>query len=200
MGRAILGAEARRGRELFGLEEGKLVVLAYGGSLGARSLNLACVEAFGRGKLDFQLVHVSGRRDYQMLQGKLRQQAADLENYHLLDYTDDLPQATAAADLVVARSGASILELAAQGKPALLIPYPYATADHQRKNAEWMASAGAAEVILDSELDGAVLGERVKALLADRSRLEAMGRACDGIVARDGADRIAAEIITMAGR
>lgn len=200
MGRELLAADAGRGRELFGLAAGVPVVLAYGGSLGARSINLACVDAFGRGKLDFQLLHVSGKRDHQMLRDRLDQQGADRENYHLLDYTGDLPQAIAAADLVVARSGASILELAALGKPALLVPYPYATADHQRKNAEWMAAAGAAQVIDDGELDGTVLKAAVTGLLADRPKLEAMAAASRGIGSADGADAVADEIYRMAGR
>ena len=92
-----------------------------------------------------------------MIRKLLDERGADPENYHLLDYTVDLPLATAAADLVVGRSGASVLEVAALGKPALLVPYPYATGDHQLKNAEWMAAAGAAEIILDSDLNAAVL-------------------------------------------
>jgi len=199
MGKAVLEADAGRGRELFGLREGTPVVLIYGGSLGARSLNLASVEAFGSGSLDFQLVHVSGRRDHGMLEKMLGDRPADLENYHLLDYTNDLPQATAAADLVVARAGASILELAAQGKPALLVPYPYATADHQLKNAEWMAAAGAAEVITDDGLDGAALGGRVRELLGDRERLASMAAASRRISSGDGAERVAAEVLSMAG-
>lgn len=200
LGRELLAADAARGRELFGLAAGTPTVLVYGGSLGARSINLACVEAFGRGKLEqLQLVHVSGRRDYEMLRDRLRDQGADRDNYHLLDYTNDLPQATAAADLVVARSGASILELAALGKPAILVPYPYATADHQRKNAEWMVAAGAAEMILDADLDSEALRERVAALLDDRPRLAAMAQASSAIGARDGAQQVATEIYRMAG-
>lgn len=200
MGRELLAADAGRGRELFGLAAGVPVVLAYGGSLGARSINLACADAFGRGALDFQLLHVSGKRDHQMLRDRLDQRGADRENYHLLDYTGDLPQAIAAADLVVARSGASILELAALGKPALLVPYPYATAHHQRKNAEWMAAVGAAQMIDDGELNGAVLKAAVTGLLADRRKLEAMAAASRGIGSADGADAVADEIYIMAGR
>jgi UDP-N-acetylglucosamine--N-acetylmuramyl-(pentapeptide) pyrophosphoryl-undecaprenol N-acetylglucosamine transferase len=200
MSRALLDADATRGRELFSLNADTEIVLVYGGSLGARSINLACVEAFGHPMLDFQLVHVSGRRDYQMLKNTLQKKGYDHKNYHLLDYTNDLPQATAAADLVVARSGASILELAALGKPALLVPYPYATADHQRKNAEWMASAGAAEMILDDELTSTVLEEKIRGLLTDRQRLERMGAASSELGSRDGAGRVAAEIFKMAGR
>jgi UDP-N-acetylglucosamine--N-acetylmuramyl-(pentapeptide) pyrophosphoryl-undecaprenol N-acetylglucosamine transferase len=199
MGRGILDADAATGRQSFSLTEDAPVVLVYGGSLGARSINLACAEAFGHGRLDFQLVHISGRRDYQMMQDTLQKQGYDHENYHLLDYTGKLPHATAAADLVVARSGASILELAALGKPALLVPYPYATADHQRKNAEWMVAAGAAEMIIDSELTSAVIKEKISSLLADQGHLEQMAAASRELGSSDGAARVAEEIGRMAG-
>lgn len=200
LGRRLLAAAPAAGRERFGLREDLPVVLITGGSLGARSLNIAATEAFGRGPLSLQVVHVSGRRDYGMVRDRLKQQDADRENYHLLDYTDDLPLATAAADLVVARSGASVQETAALGKPALLVPYPYATADHQRRNAEWMAGAGAAEIIDDAELSGELLRDRVARLLADRGRLEEMARCSAGLGRRDGAGRIAAEVFRLAGR
>jgi len=198
MSRTLLGATAAAGRRIFGLAADRPVVLVTGGSLGARSVNQAVAEAFGRGPLPFQLVHVSGKRDYGWMERKLEEQGYDPENYHLLDYTNDLPQAVAAADLVVSRAGASVLEIAALGKPALLVPYPHATADHQRKNAEWMAAAGAAVIIDDSMLDAGLLGTEVGALLEDRERLDAMAAASAALGARDGAGRTAEEILNIA--
>ncbi len=200
MGQQLLGATAERGRELFGLREDLKTVLVTGGSLGARSLNMACVEAFSRGGMPFQVLHVSGRRDYEMVRRRLKQEDGDHGNYHLLDYTNDLPQAVAAADLVVSRSGASVLEIAALGKPSILVPYPHATGDHQRKNAEWMAAAGAAELIDDSRLDARLLADRVSELLADDERLRRMAESSGGLARRDGAARIAGEIYAIAGR
>ena len=205
MSRELLGATREEGWSRFGLQpaerpEDKPVLLVTGGSLGARSINEACVEAFGSGPLPFQLVHVSGKRDYEMVKKQLRERGADPSNYHLLDYTVDLPLAMAAADLVVSRSGASILELMALGKPALLVPYPYATADHQRKNAEWMARLGAAEVIPDDRLTGELLKEKVVGLFSDRERLAAMAAASARVGSCDGAERIADEIYRIAGR
>ena len=98
-----------------------------------------------------------------------------------------------ASDLVVARSGGSIFELAAHGRPALLVPYPHAAADHQTANARWMVDAGAAVVVPDAELSGARLRSEVDRLLGDPARLAAMaarpaarGR---GARARRGAQR-----------
>lgn len=199
MGRKLLEADREQGRRLFGLKQDLPLVLVTGGSLGARSINLACVEAFGRGPLPFQVLHVCGRRDYGMVKERLRLQDADRENYHLLDYTGDLPLAMAAADLVVGRSGASVLEVAALGKPALLVPYPYATAGHQLRNAEWMAAGGAADIIDDSELTAGVLAEKVRDLLGDCERLAEMGRLSSRLGQRGGAQKIAEEIFKIAG-
>ena len=196
----LLEATAGEGRRLFNLTDDRPVVLVSGGSLGARSVNLACARAFGRGPLELQLVHISGKRDYEMVQRILQEQGADPENYHLLDYTNDLPQVMAAADLVVGRAGASVMEVAALGKPALLVPYPQATADHQLRNAQWMAAAGAAEVILDHQLTGELLRDRVTALLASPERLQEMAAASVRIGRRDGAGRIAVEVIGLAGK
>lgn len=198
LGSLLLGADPESGRRRFGLRQGTPVVLVTGGSLGARSINDACMAAFGDGPLPFQLVHVSGKRDYQYLQEKLTQSGSDQQNYHLLDYTDELPLITAAADLVVGRSGASVLEVAALGKPAVLIPYPYATADHQLSNARWMEAAGAAEVITDQELTPARLREAITGLLEDPERRESMAGAAAGLTRADGAQVIADEVIRMA--
>ncbi len=190
----LLAADPEEGRRRFGLGGDLPVVLVSGGSLGARSINMACAAAFGRGMLKLQVVHVCGKRDFEAISSVLQEQGADPENYHLLDYTNDFPLAMAAADLVVGRSGASVLEVAALGKPALLVPYPHATGSHQLHNAEWMARAGAAEVISDAELSGEVLGKRVMSLLDDPGCLEQMAAASAALGRRDGADRIAAEV------
>ena len=85
---------------------------------------------------------------------------------------------------MVARSGGSVFEIAAHGLPAVLVPYPHASADHQSENARWMSDAGAAVVIADAELSGARLGGEVAALLADRERLAAMSAASAGLARR----------------
>ncbi len=197
LSRRLLAAAPEEGRKRFNLSGDLPVVLVSGGSLGARSINMACAAAFGHGGLRLQLVHVTGRRDFESARRVLQEQGADLENYHLLDYTNDFPQAMAAADLVVGRAGASVLEVAALGKPALLVPYPHATGGHQLQNAEWMAAAGAAEVIRDEELSGEVLRARVMSLLDDPGRLRRMAVASAGLGSRDGAVRIADEVLRL---
>ena len=100
--------------------------------------------------------------------------------YTLLEYEPDMGDGIAASDLAFARSGASVFELAALGRAAVLVPYPYATADHQTANAEWMAEAGAAVVVPDDELDADRLLAEVSSILGDANRLEAMSEASQG--------------------
>ena len=114
----------------------------------------------------------------------------------LLEYEPSLGDALAASDLVLARSGGSVFELAAAGRPAILVPYPYATADHQRTNAKWMADAGAAVAFDDAELTPELLAREADGLLADAERLERMAAASRGLARPDAAERIAAEVLT----
>jgi UDP-N-acetylglucosamine--N-acetylmuramyl-(pentapeptide) pyrophosphoryl-undecaprenol N-acetylglucosamine transferase len=146
---AQLSATAAEGRQAFTLEDDLPVVLAFGGSQGAQSINRACLDAFAGRDLGLQLVHVCGPRNYAAVRAVAASRGERFERYHLVPYTDRLAAAMAAADLVVARSGGSVAELAALGKPAVLVPYPYATADHQRKNARWMVDGGAALLVDD---------------------------------------------------
>ena len=178
-------AEARR---RFGLPADGPVVLVFGGSQGARALNEATLEAFaaeGPGVL-----HLCGERDYATIAPR-----AAREGYRLLPFTDDFGAALSAADLVVARSGGSVWEVAAAGKPALLVPYPHATADHQTKNARHFERGGGALVAAEAELD---LRRRVEELLADPARLATMGEAMLALARPDAADAVAEELIALA--
>ena len=119
--------------------------------------------------------------------------------YDLQGYISDFMEAVVACDLAVARSGGSIWELAAAGRPSVLIPYPHATADHQTVNARYLADAGAAVLIPDDELTSERLRAEVEALLGDKARLEAMGRAALGLARPHAAAVIASEVLTAAG-
>src|SRR6202167_418836 len=173
-GRPIPPPQTDRGaaRARLGIEDGETCVLVFGGSLGARSINLAAVEAFAGAT--FHVLHVCGRRDYPELSGRPRPVGYDLREYlDLADFADAL----AAADLVVARAGGSLFEIAAHGRPAILVPYPHAAADQQSANARWMVQAGAAVAIPDGELSAARLARETATLLADPQRLDAMAAA-----------------------
>jgi UDP-N-acetylglucosamine--N-acetylmuramyl-(pentapeptide) pyrophosphoryl-undecaprenol N-acetylglucosamine transferase len=181
-------------RERLGLAAGRDCVLVFGGSLGARSINMAAVGAFAGGAA-FDVLHVAGRRDYTELSERALPEGYDLREYLELERFGD---ALAAADLVVARAGGSVFEIAASGTPAILVPYPHASADHQTANARWMADAGAAVVISDRELDASRLAKEVTELLADKERLAAMARASKGLARPDAARDIAEELLKAA--
>jgi UDP-N-acetylglucosamine--N-acetylmuramyl-(pentapeptide) pyrophosphoryl-undecaprenol N-acetylglucosamine transferase len=179
--------EARRRFDLPG--EGP-VVLVFGGSQGARRLNEAAVEAFGADGP--AVLHLAGERDYPELALGVKR-----PDYRLLPFTDEFGAALAAADLVVARAGGSVWEVAAAGRPALLVPYPHATADHQAKNARYFERGGGAVVVPEGELE---LRRQVETLLADPSRLMEMGEAMRRLARPDAADVIAEELIALARR
>jgi len=141
--------EPAAARVALGLDPGLTTVVVFGGSQGARSLNDAFVEVAATLAPERQLLLVTGARDYEAVAQRVR----GLPRVLALRYLADPRAAYAAADLVVARAGASTLaELAATGTPSLLVPYPHATADHQARNAEVFARAGAARVLADASL------------------------------------------------
>jgi len=188
-------ADRRAARRRFGIEPHERCLLVFGGSLGARSLNHASVEAFGeRGPC--AVLHIAGRRDFGALRARLEALGAPA-HYHLCEYVEPFADALAVADLAAARAGGSVFELAAAGVPAILVPYPHASADHQSSNARWMAEAGAALIVRDSELSAARLAGEVEALLAAPQRLQAMAAAALRVARPDAAERIAAETLEL---
>jgi UDP-N-acetylglucosamine--N-acetylmuramyl-(pentapeptide) pyrophosphoryl-undecaprenol N-acetylglucosamine transferase len=197
--RAVLGADREAARKRFGIDPESKALLIIGGSLGARTINFASVEAFAeRGGRAFDVIHVSGKRDYAALRARL-DAAEHSDGYTLIEYEPDLGDTLAACDLVLGRSGGSIFELTAVGRPGLLIPYPFATADHQAANADWMADAGAAEVLADKDLSADVIAETVARILGDRVTLEAMSKASTALARPGAAGEIAAEVLAAAG-
>jgi UDP-N-acetylglucosamine--N-acetylmuramyl-(pentapeptide) pyrophosphoryl-undecaprenol N-acetylglucosamine transferase len=201
--RAVLEANPTVARRRFGIPGPADCVTVVGGSLGALSINLAAFDAYNRIDLPHDhvgqpwILHVAGRRDYPALRRRWDEEGRP-ERYTLIQYEPDLGEVLAAADLVVARAGGSVMEIAAAGRPAILIPYPHATADHQTTNARWMADGGAAVVIPDAELTADRLSDEITALLADEDRLRAMGIAARRLAKPDAAQRIAREILEAA--
>jgi len=188
-----LGGDRRVARERLGIAPDESCVLVFGGSLGARSINLAASEAFAGAP--FRVLHVSGRRDYAELSQREPSAGYDLIEYlALADFADAL----AAADLVVARAGGSVFEIAAHGLPAILVPYPHASGDHQSENARWMSEGGAAVTIPDAELTAARLLAETVALLKDTARLAAMASASRGLARPEAASEVARELLEAA--
>ena len=197
--RAVLEGDRDRARLRFGIAGERKCLLVVGGSLGARSINRAAVEAFAASsERDFDVIQISGLRDHAEVSALL-EAAGDTTGYTLLDYEPDLGDCLAAADLVLGRSGGSVFELAATGKPAILVPYPYATADHQTANAEWMESAGAAVIVPDDEIEPGLLRDLVRDLLGDGERLARMAGASSSLARPDAADRVADIVVDASG-
>jgi UDP-N-acetylglucosamine--N-acetylmuramyl-(pentapeptide) pyrophosphoryl-undecaprenol N-acetylglucosamine transferase len=178
-------------RRLFGLPEDGPVLVVFGALAGARSLNELAVEAFGAAGPP--VLHLSGERDYPSLVGRVGR-----PDYKLLPFTDHFGAALSAADLVVSRAGGSVWEIAAAGKPAVLVPYPFATADHQTKNAEYFQAAGGAVCVQEIDLED--VPELVRALLHDARRLRQMGEAMRAAARPGAANEIAEELIELASR
>jgi UDP-N-acetylglucosamine--N-acetylmuramyl-(pentapeptide) pyrophosphoryl-undecaprenol N-acetylglucosamine transferase len=166
------------------------VLVVFGGSIGALTLNELALEAWGAAGP--AVLHVTGERDYERL--RLRVERSD---YRLVPFLEDFGAALGAADLIVARSGGSVWEIAAAGKPAVLVPYPEATGDHQRANALYFERAGGAVVVLDGDARANV-PPLVEHLLTAPARLEKMGAAMRAAAKPDAAERIADELIALA--
>jgi UDP-N-acetylglucosamine--N-acetylmuramyl-(pentapeptide) pyrophosphoryl-undecaprenol N-acetylglucosamine transferase len=199
----IFAADRDAARRRFGIPPAARCLFVVGGSQGARSVNFAALEAFAeRDGRDFRVLHLSGRRDHEELERRLAA-APHRDGYTLVGYDPaGLAEFLAAADLVLGRSGGSIFEVTAAGRPAILVPYPYATADHQAANAAWMQRAGAASVLADSELGDAAGAERLRAevgaILGDERRLREMTAASRALAMPDAARQIADQVLAAA--
>ncbi len=178
-------------RQMLGLEAEAVTIVVMGGSQGARSLNAAVAAMIEAGfPAHWQIALVSGKREYETLALRLGGRA----RVRVFAYLDDPRAAYAAADIVVVRSGASTLgELAATGTPAILVPYPHATDDHQMRNARAYAAGGAAIVLPDADLNAARLQHELQAAL-EPARLEPLRVAARAAAIDDPAAAIAARV------
>jgi UDP-N-acetylglucosamine--N-acetylmuramyl-(pentapeptide) pyrophosphoryl-undecaprenol N-acetylglucosamine transferase len=183
--RAVPRVEARA---LFGLPTEGRVLVVFGGSQGARSLNELTVESFGASGP--AVLHLSGERDYESLRPRVKR-----DDYVLRPFTDDFGAAIGAADLVLARAGGSVWEVAAAGRPAILVPFPFATGDHQAKNAAFFERAGGVIVMPETELGR--VPDLARSLLDDPDRLTEMSEAMTRVARPDAASEIAEELIAL---
>lgn len=178
----VLAAKRADGIKKLNLSPKKKTVLVFGGSRGAHSINQALIDIADliEQQSDLQVVHVTGANDFSWVSGQDKGiQEVKKGNIIFKPYLYDMPSMLAAADLVICRSGATTLaELTARGIPAILIPYPYATDNHQEYNARTLEKAGAALVLLDKDLQGDVLAESLFNLIRDDEKLKAMSVKC----------------------
>ncbi|MDX6398253.1 MAG: UDP-N-acetylglucosamine--N-acetylmuramyl-(pentapeptide) pyrophosphoryl-undecaprenol [Gaiellaceae bacterium] len=183
------GVSQAEGRSRFGLPADRPAIAFFGALAGARSLNDFAVESYGAtGPV---VLHISGERDYERLRAQVTR-----DDYVLVPSTAEFGAALAAADLAVSRAGGTVWELAAAGTPAVLVPYPFATADHQTLNARHFERGGGAVVVPESELDR--VPALVDELLADPARLASMREAMLAMARPRAAEEIAEELIGLA--
>jgi len=199
--KALLAADRGQARARLSLDGNRPVLLVLGGSTGAHSINEAVSAHLEELLALAQIVHVSGPADAEGLSA--RGQALDpvrRADYRIYAYMhEEMADALVAADLVVARAGASTLaEFPAVGLPAILVPYPYA-GQHQQANAEYLAVRGGAEVLADREL-AARLPQLVRELLSQGDRLRAMSEAMRAIAVPEAASRLAQCVFEIAGK
>jgi UDP-N-acetylglucosamine--N-acetylmuramyl-(pentapeptide) pyrophosphoryl-undecaprenol N-acetylglucosamine transferase len=176
-------------REIFELPQDRPVLLVAGALAGARSINELVVESFG--EVGPVILHITGERDFESVRRRVKR-----SDYRLIATTDRIGAAYSAADLVLSRSGSAVWEIAAAGKPAILVPYPFATADHQARNAEYFARAGGA--IMVRELDLEDVSDRVRSMLDDPDRLAEMSEAMLRVAKPNAAGEIAEGLIQLA--
>jgi UDP-N-acetylglucosamine--N-acetylmuramyl-(pentapeptide) pyrophosphoryl-undecaprenol N-acetylglucosamine transferase len=168
------------------------VVMVFGGSGGALRINLAAAEAFG-GTTPYTVVQISGRRDFSRL-------STNNPRHRILEYVDDIGSYLAAADVVVSRAGAgSLFDIAAAARAAILIPFPYATGDHQLHNARYFTEKGAAELMPDAEVDALSLRRRVEDLLYDDERRKQMAKNIRGLATPHAAGEVAERLLRARG-
>ncbi len=179
-------------------------VLIFGGSQGAHRLNVAATEAaaaLAQQIPGLRVIHQTGAADAPWVERCYREIGLTAR---VAAFIDDMGGAYGEADLVLCRAGATtVAEITALGKPAILVPYPFAADDHQRANAEVLVRHGAAEVILDRDLNGDRLAERVVALARDSDRRQAMAAAARSLAMPDAATRVLAvcrEVLAREGR
>ncbi len=194
--REILFADRAAARERLEIKESERLLVSFGGSMGSRRFNenirelmaLHCSE--GR----FRHIHAAGQFGIKWLPGELEERGITPERYPLIDlreYIFNMEDVMAAADLLICRAGAITLgELAAMGKPSILIPSPNVTDNHQYYNALAFAKVGAAELLEEKDCSGQVLYDRVNALLSDEEKLRSMSQAAQQFAILDSTQRI----------
>lgn len=173
------------------LDPARPVIVVTGGSQGARRLNELCAEAAASLPPETQVLHIAGAADFD----RVAEIAHGRPGYHVRGFCDQMGAAYAVADLVIARSGASSLtEIGVAGLPSILVPYPFAADDHQTRNAEVFAKAGAATLIQERELTAGKLAALATAMLQDSASHQRMAQAARGLAIPQAADHLCAAI------
>ena len=194
--RAYFETTRAEARHELGMPDEAFVLAVFGALAGARRINDACVAAYGAAGMEGGVVlHVTGVRDHELVAAAV---AAPAARYRVIASTNRFWTILAAADLAVSRAGGTVWELAAAGLPALLVPYPHATGDHQHANARHFAATGGAVIVEDAALDGAALQTLVADLRAEPERLAEMRAGMRACARPEAAATVARELLRLA--
>ena len=187
----ILRGDREAGQRLFSLDRDMFTVFVFGGSSGAQSINRTMVSALnylGESRTKVQFLHQTGEKDYESVREAYRK--AGFKGT-VAPFIYQMAEAYAVADLVIARAGATTLaEVTALGKPSLLIPYPYSAGRHQEFNAIKLREMGAASVVFDNEISGAVLARHIQEMHGNETARKEMQRASRGLGRPEACGRI----------
>ena len=175
-------------KKQFNIKNELPIVTIFGGSQGAESINKCLVEVINdKLNKNYQIIWAVGNKNYEEISKSIKSS----ENACIVPYIYNMEEVMNLADLVVARSGAmTITEVAKCGKPAIFIPYPYATENHQEYNARVLANAGAARIILDKELTKEKLNKTINEMINDKEKLEQMGEKAQKVSIKNVEDKI----------
>lgn len=182
-----------------GLKLNKPIVLVFGGSQGAQSINRSFIEIIVNKKnKNYQIMWAAGPEQYDKIREKLNEvniNIEKIENAKIVPYIYNMEEVMNIADLVVCRSGAmTITEVSVVGKPAIFIPFPFATENHQEYNARVLEKVGAAKIILDKDINSELLGNTINKIIKNKEKLEEMGKNAEKVAIKNVEDNIYKEI------
>jgi UDP-N-acetylglucosamine--N-acetylmuramyl-(pentapeptide) pyrophosphoryl-undecaprenol N-acetylglucosamine transferase len=200
--RSVIDAQRDEGRAALGISDDETLLLVFGGSLGARHLNqgVAALKDQLLAREGLHIVHSTGRDEYESVVQALSLTEEEAARWKVMPYIDDMGSKLAAADVVLSRAGASsVAEIAAKAAPSVLVPYPFATADHQTTNAHLLVDVGAAKLLPDDQIDTPAFAETLLALVDDPAARAQMKDAAMGL-AQDRAAASLADCVERAAR
>ena len=182
-----------------GLNTNKPIVLVFGGSQGAKSINESFINIIKNKKnKEYQIIWAAGPNQYEEIKEKLNDDNINInniENVKIVPYIYNMEEIMNVVDLVVCRSGAmTITEISIVGKPAIFIPFPFATENHQEYNAKVLEKVGAAEIILDKELNADILDKKIKEIVISKEKIVKMGENANKCATQNVTDKIYQEV------
>ena len=198
---SVIRADRAEGRRNLGIPKDATMLLVFGGSLGARHLNqgVAALKSKLLSRKDLCVIHSTGKGEYDSVVQELALTQDEAARWRVMPYIDRMGEALAAADLVLSRAGASsVAEIAALAVPSMLVPYPFATADHQTTNARYLVDAGAAVLLPDEKIDAPEFEDYLLGLVDDPARRQAMRDAARGLAQDKAALALADQVESAA--